>query len=316
MNNPMIIANNISKQFKTTTAVKNLSLSVEKGEVFGMLGPNGAGKTTTIRMLTSLIAPTSGEIEVAGYKVGQDNYSIRKNVGFLTESPGMYMQLSAERNLTFFATMYEIENIPAQVEKYLRMLNLWNRRQEPVATFSKGMRQKLAIARALLHEPKVLFLDEPTSGLDPQATLVVRDFITDLKNEGRTIILCTHNLDEAERLCDNIGILKTSLLATGAPSDLRKELYGRTIVFHLSQPAQEFQAKIAEKPFIHQVTPIENKLVVKLETPEENNPVLVKTLVEAGADIQFIGEIKHSLEDIYLQLMENTQSQSTEATND
>jgi ABC-2 type transport system ATP-binding protein len=316
MNNPMIIANNISKQFKTTTAVKNLSLSVETGEVFGMLGPNGAGKTTTIRMLTSLIAPTSGEIEVAGYKVGENNYAIRKNVGFLTESPGMYMQLSAERNLSFFATMYEIENIPAQVEKYLRMLNLWNRRQEPVATFSKGMRQKLAIARALLHEPKVLFLDEPTSGLDPQATLVVRDFITDLKNEGRTIILCTHNLDEAERLCDNIGILKTSLLATGAPSDLRKELYGRTIVFHLGQPAQEFQAKIADHSFIHQVTPLENKLVVKLETPEENNPTLVKALVNAGADIQFIGEIKHSLEDIYLQLMENTQSQQTEATND
>ena len=317
MNNPMIVANNISKQFKTTTAVKNLSLSVEKGEVFGMLGPNGAGKTTTIRMLTSLIAPTSGEIEVAGYKVGQDNYAIRKNVGFLTESPGMYMQLSAERNLAFFATMYEIEDIPAKVEKHLRMLNLWNRRHEPVATFSKGMRQKLAIARALLHEPQVLFLDEPTSGLDPQATLVVRDFITDLKNEGRTIIICTHNLDEAERLCDNIGILKTSLLATGAPSDLRKELYGRTVVFHLSQPAQEFQAKIATNSFIHQVTPLENKLVVKLDSPEQNNPLIVKTLVESGADIQFIGEIKHSLEDIYLQLMENTtQSQQTEETND
>ena len=306
MNNHQIIAKNITKQFKSTTAVENLTLSIETGEVFGMLGPNGAGKTTTIRMLTSLIKPTSGEIEVAGFKVGENNQAIRKNVGFLTESPGMYMQLSAERNLSFFATMYEIEDINTQVEKYLRMLNLWNRRHESVGTFSKGMRQKLAIARALLHEPQVLFLDEPTSGLDPQATLVVRDFITDLKNQGRTIIICTHNLDEAERLCDNIGILKTRLLATGAPSELRKQLYGRTIVFHLGQEASTFKSNIEAFDFTYDVTPLENKLVIKLNTPEKNNPLLVKTLVEAGADIQFIGEIKHSLEDIYLQLMDNT----------
>lgn len=317
MNDVQIVANNITKQFKNTTAVKNLSLSIQKGEVFGMLGPNGAGKTTTIRMLTSLIKPTSGEITVAGFQVGKDNDLIRKNVGFLTESPGMYMQLSAEKNLSFFAVMYEIEDISGQVEKYLRMLNLWNRRHETVGTFSKGMRQKLAIARALLHEPQVLFLDEPTSGLDPQATLVVRDFIIDLKNEGRTLIICTHNLDEAERLCDKIGILKTRLLATGAPSELRKELYGRTVVFHLGQNAKQFAGKLSAHDFVYDVQSLENKLVVKLETPEEHNPHLVKSLVNAGADIQFIGEIKHTLEDIYLQLMENkTQSNNKKANNE
>ena len=159
MNNTIIYTKDLTKSFGDNLAVDRLSLSIPAGEVFGLLGPNGAGKTTTIRMLTALIAPSSGEASVAGFKVGSQDYQIRKSVGILTENPGMYNQLSAERNLSFFAQLYEVPNIQAQVERYLRMLGLWERRHEAVGTFSKGMRQKLAIARALLHEPQVLYLD-------------------------------------------------------------------------------------------------------------------------------------------------------------
>ena len=169
-----IVIEKLSKAFETVQAVENLSVTIRTGEIFGLLGPNGAGKTTTIRMLSALIGPTSGTAWVTGYQIGLENQQIRKNVGILTETPGMYDQLSAERNLSFFGEMYEVDDIPGQVERYLRMLGLWERRFEPVGTFSKGMRQKLAIARALLHEPKVLFLDEPTSGLDPEAARLVR----------------------------------------------------------------------------------------------------------------------------------------------
>jgi ABC-2 type transport system ATP-binding protein len=218
----MIETKGLTKKFGEILAVDRLSIEVEEGEVFGFLGPNGAGKTTTIRMLSALIAPTQGESRVAGYEIGKENYEIRKRVGILTESPGLYDRLSAERNLEFFAHLYEVDDVAGQVEKYLRMLGLWDRRQDEAGTFSKGMRQKLVIARALLHEPKVLLLDEPTSGLDPEAAKLVREFIGGLKREGRTIFMCTHNLDEADRLCDRIAFFNPSI--TGAnrlPSWLR-----------------------------------------------------------------------------------------------
>ena len=210
----MIQTENLSKTFDSFTAVDRLTLDIAEGEVFGFLGPNGAGKTTTVRMLTSLIAPTSGSALVAGHRVGQDDQSIRRNVGILTETPGLYDRLSAERNLRIYAALYEVKNVTGQVEKYLRLLGLWERRHDAAGTFSKGMKQKLAIARALLHEPRVLFLDEPTAGLDPEASRLVRDFIAELKKEGRTIFLCTHNLDEADKLCDRIGVFKSSVIHT------------------------------------------------------------------------------------------------------
>ncbi len=182
----------------------DLTLSVQEGEVFGFLGPNGAGKTTTVRMLTSLIGPTSGQAWVNGYSVREEGQNIRRSVGILTENPGLYERLSALKNLTIFANLYDVEDVSGQVEKYLKMLGLWTRKDDPVGGFSKGMRQKLAIARALLHEPRVLFLDEPTSGLDPGAARLVRSFIEELRNKGRTIFMCTHNLAEADHLCDRI----------------------------------------------------------------------------------------------------------------
>jgi ABC-2 type transport system ATP-binding protein len=299
----MIHTENLTKQFKTTLAVDRLTLDVQEGEVFGFLGPNGAGKTTTVRMLTSLIGPTGGTATVNGLTIGKDDTAIRRSVGILTETPGMYDNLSAEYNLRIYANLYEVKDPQGQVEKYLRMLGLWDRRFDEAATFSKGMKQKLAIARALLHEPRLVFLDEPTAGLDPESAHLVRDFIAELRKEGRTIFLCTHNLDEADRLCDRIGVFKTRLLVMDTPDKLRSQLFGRKVVFHLGSADEKLTALIGALPFVREVKAIDNKLVVKLENPEAQNPDVVRALVGAGADIQFVGELRHSLEDVYLELV-------------
>ena len=301
----MIHTTNLSKQFSTTLAVDRLTLEVREGEVFGFLGPNGAGKTTTVRMLTSLIAPTSGSATVNGFQVGKQDKEIRRSVGILTETPGMYDSLSAEFNLQIYANLYEVKDVSGQVEKYLRMLGLWERRHDEVGTFSKGMRQKLAIARALLHEPRLLFLDEPTSALDPESARLVRDFISELRKEGRTIFFCTHNLDEADRLCDRIGVFKTRLLVVDSPENLRSTMFGRKVVLHLTRAEERFALLIRNLPAVREVKIVENKLLVTLENPETQNPEIIRTLVNAGAEIQFVGELRHSLEDVYLQLVKN-----------
>ena len=314
----MIRTENLTKTFNTSrhqapiTAVQDLTLDVGEGEVFGFLGPNGAGKTTTVRMLTSLIAPTSGHAWVDGLEVGRQDQEIRRRVGILTETPGMYERLSAVKNLTIFARLYGVKDVSGQVEKFLRMLGLWERRFDEVGSFSKGMRQKLAIARALLHEPRLLFLDEPTSGLDPEASKLVRDFVEELKTQGTTIFLCTHNLDEADRLCQRIAIFKSRLITVDSPENLRQQLFGRKVVFHL-KPADptasgsrpDWAAMLKELPFVKDAQMIENKLLVSLDDPEEQNPILLRKLVEAGAAVQFVGELRHSLEDIYLQMIHN-----------
>ena len=302
-NKDAIVIRELSKAFETVQAVDRLSVDVRTGEIFGLLGPNGAGKTTTIRMLSALIAPTSGTAWVAGYQVGPQNQEIRQNVGILTETPGMYDQLSAERNLNFFAEMYEVADIPGQVARYLRMLGLWERRFETVGTFSKGMRQKLAIARALLHEPKVLFLDEPTSGLDPEAARLVRQFVAELREAGRTIVLCTHNLDEADRLCDRIAVFKGTLLALDTPTALRRKLFGRQVVFHLAEMQPKYVQTVIQFEFVLSAEAVDNKLVIGLDDPEKYNPAIVRSLVEAGANIQFVGEVRQRLEDVYLKLV-------------
>ena len=285
------------------TAVEDLTLEIKEGEVFGFLGPNGAGKTTTVRMLTCLIGPTGGRATVNGLAVGRDDTAIRQCVGILTETPGMYDRLSAEKNLTIFANLYTVKDVRGQIQKYLRLLGLWERRQDEVGNFSKGMRQKLAIARALLHEPKVLFLDEPTSGLDPEAAKLVRDFIEELKAEGRTIFICTHNLDEADRLCGRIGIFKTRLITVDSPANLRRRLYGRKVVFHLKRLEPGWVDAVRALPFVKEVQAVDAKLVVGLDNPEDENPDILRRLVEAGADVQFVGELRHSLEEIYLKMV-------------
>lgn len=299
----MIKTDNLTKQFGENTAVDRLSLSIQEGEVFGFLGPNGAGKTTTVRMLTSLIAPTAGGATLMGYRLGEADIEIRRNVGILTETPGMYERLSAHKNLTIYAKLYEVKDVSGQVEKYLRMLGLWDRRDDATGTFSKGMRQKLAIARALLHEPRILFLDEPTAGLDPEASRLVRDFIAEVKGQGRTIFLTTHNLDEADRLCDRIAVFKTRLRVLDTPEGLRKQLYGRQVVFHLANGAQAAAPLLQNFPFVKKIEAIENKLLVAVDDPEQHNPEMIRRLVEGGQAIQFVGELRHSLEEIYLQLI-------------
>lgn len=299
----MLKTKGLTKRFGDKLAVDGLTLEVESGEVFGFLGPNGAGKTTTIRMLAALIEPSEGSAWVCDQKLGTQDNAIRSTVGILTESPGLYDRLAVARNLEFFAELYDVRDIPGQVEKYLRMLGLWEKRHEPAGTLSKGMRQKLAIARALLHEPQVLLLDEPTSSLDPEAARMVREFLASLKQDRRTIFLCTHNLDEADRLCDRIAVFNTQLLALDTPTALRRKLYGRAVVFHLARSEPRFAEILESFDFVHGVQAMDNKLLVTLESPETQNPPLVRALVQAGAEVQFVGEVRRSLEDVYLRLV-------------
>lgn len=301
----MIQTENLTKRFDGQVAVESLTLEVAAGEVFGFLGPNGAGKTTTVRMLTSLIGPTAGRAVVAGYRLGERDRDIRRSVGILTETPGLYDRLSAERNLAIFARLYEVEDVAGQVEVYLRMLGLWSRRQDAAGTFSKGMKQKLAIARSLLHEPRLLFLDEPTAGLDPEAARLVRDFVGELREQGRTIFLTTHNLDEAERLCDRIGVINTRLLVVDTPAALRRQLFGRQVVFHLANDPAAFLSLVEEVAAVRHARARDGKLVLALDDPEVHNPEIVRRLAAAGAEIQFVGELRYSLEDVYLQLVQS-----------
>ena len=311
----MIRIEGLTKHFRSDgreiRAVEGLDLQVREGEVFGFLGPNGAGKTTTVRLLTGLIGPTSGRAWVNGLELGRDDEKIRGSVGILTESPGLYERLSAEYNLEIFAELYGCRDPRGQVQKYLRLLDLWDRRDTEAGTFSKGMKQKLAIARALLHEPPIIFLDEPTAALDPEAAKTVREFIETLRGQGRTIFLCTHNLDEAERLCDRIGVFKQRLIAVDAPDALRRQLFGRQTVIHLApgNPLDLLARVVGGLPGVKHVQPLapdnggSPKLVIGLSDPASQNPAIVRALIEHGADVQFVNELKHSLEDVYLSLI-------------
>jgi ABC-2 type transport system ATP-binding protein len=301
----MLKTEGLTKRFGDNLAVKDLSLQVERGEVFAFLGPNGAGKTTTVRMLAALIAPTSGRAWVHGHEVGVGDMDIRRSVGILTEAPGLYERLDAVQNLALYAKLYEVDDVQGQVEKYLRMLGLWERRDEQVGGFSKGMKQKLAIARALLHEPPLLFLDEPTAALDPEAARMIRDFIGEVKGAGRTIFLCTHNLDEADRLADRIGVIKQELIQVDSPANLRRSLYGRRVVMHLATVTEQVRAAVRELPFVKEVQQVDNTLVISLDDPEAQNPIVIERVVAAGGAIQFVNELRHSLEDIYFTLIQD-----------
>ena len=300
----MIYTQGLTRRFGGLTAVENLTLKVEKGEIFGFLGPNGAGKTTTVRMLATLIAPSSGTADVAGFRLGKENRTIRQHVGVLTETPGLYKRLSARDNLLFFAKLHGVSEPAAQAERYLRLFDLWERRDDLAGGLSKGMRQKVALARALLHEPDILFLDEPTAALDPEAAKVVRELIETLRTKERTIFLCTHNLDEADRLCDRVALFKTRLVTLGRPQELKERMYGRRTVVHLVDPRPGLEEAL-DLPFVKKVERVDNKLVIALSDPERENPAVVKRLVELGAQVQFINELRYSLEDLYLDLMEN-----------
>ena len=300
----MIHLRNLTKRFEGKLAVEDLTLDIQAGEVLGLLGPNGAGKTTTSRMLACLFRPDSGEAEINGLQVGKDDQEIRRSIGITTEVPGLYERLSALRNLQFFAELYAVDDASRQIEKYLRLVGLWERRQDRAGGFSKGMKQKLALARALIHEPKVLLLDEPTSGLDPQAAQSVREFILQLRSEGRTILLCTHNLDEAERLCDRIAVLKTRLIAVDTPQALRHRLFGNRIVVKLRAVLPQMIEAVRALPFVRNVESSDTRLFVQVVDPDGDNPELIRKLVAAAADVQSVVEEPHSLSDVYLKLVD------------
>jgi ABC-2 type transport system ATP-binding protein len=306
----MIITDGLTKQFGENLAVSDLSIHVKAGEVFALLGPNGAGKTTTVRMLSALVGPSAGRAWINGHELGTADMDIRRSVGILTEAPGLYERLDAIQNLTLYGKLCEVEDVAGQVEKYLRLLGLWKRRNEPVGGFSKGMKQKLAIARALLHEPPLVFLDEPTAALDPEAARMVRDFIGEIKGAGRTIFLCTHNLDEADRLADRIGVIKQELIQVDSPANLRSSLYGRRVVFHLVAVTEAVRSAVSELGFVKEVQQVDESLVISLDEPESQNPILVARIVAAGGMIQFVNELRHSLEDIYFTLLDEAPEQT------
>jgi ABC-2 type transport system ATP-binding protein len=297
----------LGRTFDGKAAVEDLNLKVEKGEVFGLLGPNGAGKTTTIRMLACLIKQTSGTAFVNGLEINtsSDSQRIRGIVGVLPESPGLYESLSANRNLDFFAQLYGVpkDKREERIEELLKMLDLWDRRDEPVATYSKGMKQKIAIARAFVHDPQVVFLDEPTAGLDPQASLTVREFLVALKKEGRTVFINSHHLDEVERLCDRIAVMNRTALAIGSPKDLARRYWGRTTVVELAAVDPAYVDIVRGLDFASNVRIDDGRILVDLDDPEIRNPVIVERLTRAGAKIEYVTELKRSLEDVYMKLI-------------
>jgi ABC-2 type transport system ATP-binding protein len=300
----MIETYGLTRKFGELVAVEDISLEMAEGEVLAFLGPNGAGKTTTIRMLSGIISPTAGYAVVAGKRTDRDVEQLHEATGLLTEAPGFYHRLSARRNLEFYARFYNNLDIDRQVEKYLKTMGLWERRENKVGNFSKGMKQRLALARALLHEPKVLFLDEPTAGLDPEAAREVRDMIKRFSSEGRTIFLSTHNLAEAELLCNRIAVVRTQLLALDTTENLRQRLFRRQVVVRLESLPDTIVETVSKLPFVQQLRHDENQLLVELKDPESNRPELVKHIVDAGGRVMAVSEERHSLEEVYLSLIQ------------
>jgi len=301
----------LSRKFGKTTAVEDVTLSVEAGEVLGFLGPNGAGKTTTIRMLAGMIAPTKGHAIVAGHRTDRDVEQLHEIVGMLTQTPGLYDQLSARRNLEYFAGFYPSIESQSQVEKYLKLMGLRERQDNKVGTFSKGMKQRLALARALVHEPKVLFLDEPTAGLDPEAAGEVRQLIRTLREEGRTIFLSTHNLNEAEMLSSRIAVIHTRLLALDTPEQLRRRFFRRQIIVQLEASDAGVMEVVKRLPFVQEIHEEGSQLVLELADSERNRPELVKAIVEAGGRVIAVSEKQYPLEEVYLKLLrEENQNES------
>ena len=299
----MISAAGLSRSFNGHPAVEDVSFDLPSGSLLALLGPNGAGKTTTIRMLLGLIHPTAGSATVGGIALSSDDEArrnLRGSCGFLTETPGFYDRRSALDNLRFFGRLYDLANPEERIERHLRAFDLWDHREKPVGSFSKGMKQRLAIIRALFHEPKVLFLDEPTAGLDPESALEVRELIARLKTEGRTIVVCTHNLDEAERLADWVGILRRRLLAFDTLSNLQRGAGSeRTIRLGLGPNPGQWRAMAGAFPGVMSVDLEGANMRIGVR---ENAvvPALVSALAAAGATIYEVTPEHSTLESVYL----------------
>jgi ABC-2 type transport system ATP-binding protein len=304
----MITCEKLTKSFETVTAIQDFSITIPDGCIFGLLGPNGAGKTTTMRMLSCLIKPSSGKAHIDSYEIGRksDEQHIRRMIGLLPEVPGLYETLGAYKNLDFYGQLYGVPKKQREesIQTTLKNLDLWDRRNEPVGGFSKGMKQKIAIARALIHNPQYIFLDEPTASLDPMAAKIVREYILELKKKGKTILINTHNLSEAERICDSVALVKNKVVKVGNPKDLAKGLFTRTVSFTLKQIPSTLLKDIESLSLTSQAQVTGNQLVLNVKNPEEDNPQILSWLLKQGLQVQFISEVEHSLEEVYLKLIE------------
>jgi ABC-2 type transport system ATP-binding protein len=301
-----LVVRGLTKQFGARTAFSDVSFEVDYGEVFGFLGPNGAGKTTTVRTLGTLIAPTSGSAIVAGIPLSAENgVEIRQRISIMPESPGLYLRLTVTENLEYFAGLYGLKSSGPRIHDALDAVNLVDRANDPCGGLSKGLRQRVGLARTLLSDPKIMFLDEPTSGLDPVAALEVHNLIIGLRGRGVTIFLTTHRLDEAEKLCDRVAILNTTLRTVGRPSELRERLFRSALVVRTIKPLADPEGlfgSVAGVESWHEEEPASYLLTVT--DPRAAAPEVTRTLVGVGADVLSIGEAQHSLEDVYLELID------------
>ncbi|MCL2690919.1 MAG: ABC transporter ATP-binding protein [Candidatus Bathyarchaeota archaeon] len=307
----MIEAVNLTRKYGNLIAVDNVSFKIDKGEVFGFLGPNGAGKTTTIRMLACLLSSTHGTATVAGYDTQKDPIQVRKSVGILTENPSLYERLTAYENMDFYAQAYGITDFverKKRIQELLELFNLWDRRNDKAGTFSKGMKQKLAIIRATVHKPPVLFLDEPTAGLDPESAKEIRDLMAKLsQHEKCTILLSTHHLEDAEKLCNRVMLMnKGCCLLIGKPDELReKTSTGQVIQIDLTQITNTILQTLKNSAYVKEVNtkPCETSLWISVEDIRMATPEIVKTIVEANGQILGVNMLRVSLEEAYLKLI-------------
>jgi len=310
---PVIVAEGLTKRFGPRVAFEDLSFEVEAGEVFGFLGPNGAGKTTTVRVLATLLAPTAGRAEVAGLPIGPtlspgQGSELRQRISVMPENAGLYLKLSVRAHLEFFGRLYGIArgDLGGRIAECVRAVGLEDRVESIAGTLSKGLRQRAALARALLPRPAVLFLDEPTSGLDPEASLMVRELIAGLRDRGTAIFLTTHRLDEAERLCDRVAVLKTRLRSVGPPDALRRQVFSGALEIRLAEPLADPDRVVGMVAGISGWQPgaEPGSYILQTAEPAAVAPEVVRALVAAGAAVVRVAEVEHSLEDVYLELVE------------
>jgi ABC-2 type transport system ATP-binding protein len=306
----MIETHDLSKQFDAFKAVDGVTLTVKPGQILALLGQNGAGKTTTVRMLTALLSPSRGWAKVNGYDVVKQAADVRASVGVLTEQHGLYVRMTGQEYLNFFGEVYRLKPAMriARIKYLLDYFGLSEVEHKRVGEYSKGMRQKLALARALMHEPPVLLLDEPTSAMDPESARLVRDEIARLKSSQRTIVICTHNLAEAEALADIIAIIyRGQILLSGSLDDLKQQILGSVeYEARLSQPWQLDGLSLPNGVTISEYNG--SSLRFHVERPQETNPLLLRKLVDAQAPVMTLQEVPRSLEQVYLKAMAEAQS--------
>jgi ABC-2 type transport system ATP-binding protein len=286
----MLTASHLTRHFDGRLAVDDASFALERGEIFALLGPNGAGKTTTLRMLAGLIAPSSGDVRREG------------RLGFLTEAPGLWDRLTVRQNLSVYARLHGLPQPGRVVDEALELFDIRDRASDYTAQLSKGLKQRVALARTLLHKPDIVLLDEPTSGLDPESARDVRDLVLRLRSERRAVLLSTHNLAEVERVADRVGVLRTRMVAVDTPAALRARLFGTRLLIRTGQPAEPFVGAVAG-PGVSDVRADGNALSMAVDDAPGRAPAIVRKLVAAGADIQTVLSEEPSLEDVYLRLL-------------